>query len=146
MRQISKYAACLTLVGLAACSSMGMGGGNQYSSRTVAPAPAPVSSDTIKQVQATLQRDGYYRNGAVDGLWGAGTEGAVQAFQKDHSLTQNGQLDVPTMQAMNLTGGNPPPAPTSADNTSPNNPPQNAPAVSNPPSGSTQPDTSTQQR
>jgi peptidoglycan hydrolase-like protein with peptidoglycan-binding domain len=148
VRQISKYAACLTVVGLAACSSMGMGG-NQSSSRTAAapPAPQPVASDTIKQVQTTLQRDGYYKQGAVDGVWGSGTADAVMAFQKDHSLTPNGKLDLPTLQAMNLGTGT-----ASANNAPPpppyrpaNNPPQNAPAVSSAPNGSTQPDTSAPQ-
>lgn len=148
MRQLSKYAACLTVVGLAACSSLGLGG-NQSSTRAAAtvPAPQPVASDTVRQVQATLQRDGYYKQGNVDGVWGAGTSDAVAKFQRDHSLTANGKLDLPTLQAMNLatgtaTANNPPPA---SDDRAANNPPQNAPAVSSPPNNPP-PDTNAPQR
>lgn len=113
MRDIRNYAACLALAGLAACSSLGIGG-TQYSSRSATPPPpAPVASDTIRQVQSTLQKDGYYRQGNIDGVWGTGTENAVEAFQRDHSLTVTGQLDGPTLQAMNLASNppNPPAAP-----------------------------------
>jgi peptidoglycan hydrolase-like protein with peptidoglycan-binding domain len=107
MHKIRNYAASLALVGLAACSSTG--GGPQYTTRIVAPAPAPVASNTIRQVQVTLQQDGYYRQGPIDGVWGPGTENGVQAFQRDHSLAPSGQLDMPTLQALNLVGAPPPP-------------------------------------
>jgi len=35
---------------------------------------------------------------------GAGTESAVQAFQRDHNLGASGKLDMPTLQALNLAG------------------------------------------
>jgi len=89
-------------------------GGNQYSSRAPAPASTAVTQDTIRQVQSSLQRDGYYKQGNVDGVWGVGTENAVQAFQRDHSLTASGQLDVPTLQAMNLANNPPPPPPSNS--------------------------------
>ena len=58
----------------------------------------------VKQVQSKLRDDGYYKQGAVDGVWGSGTEYAVRSFQHDHNLSSNGQLDVPTLQALNVSG------------------------------------------
>ena len=128
MRELSKYAACLALVGLAACSSLGMGrSGTQYSSNnthSAAPAAAPVSSDVIREVQSRLQQDGYYKQGNVDGVWGSGTESALQAYQRDHNLTANGQLDMATLHSMNLASNdNPPPAQRNSMNNPNNNPP-----------------------
>ena len=97
------------LAGLGACSNM-MGGGSGQTSHAVATQPA-IAPDTIRQVQAHLRDDGYYKQGNVDGVWGPGTESAVRSFQADHRLTSNGQLDVPTLQALNLTN-----APTTTTN------------------------------
>ncbi len=86
-------------------------------SAAVAPAPPqPVASAMVKQVQDRLQHDGYYRQGAIDGVWGAGTMTAVQAFQRDHSLSASGQLDMPTLQALNVAdaGNGPAGSPASA--------------------------------
>ena len=158
----------LTLMGLAACSSMGMGG----SPPSPAPPPpvaqlpqtAPVASVTIHDVQTALQQNGYYKNQKLDGVWGPRTERAVKAFQRAHGLTSNGQLDVPTLQALNLTGAppstgpasaadntdnndnnagvnNPPPAPPPDNGASANVPPNNAPPPPNYPAGSTMPPT-----
>ncbi len=110
------------LAGLGACSNM-MGGGGTAASRPVA-ATQPVTQPTmapvmVKDVQSRLRDDGYYKLGSLDGIWGSRTESAVRSFQKDHNLATSGQLDVPTLQALNLTsppGGNadtaPPPPPT----------------------------------
>jgi peptidoglycan hydrolase-like protein with peptidoglycan-binding domain len=78
----------------------------------------------VRQVQSQLRDGGYYKQGPVDGVWGAGTENAVRAYQRDHNLTSNGQLDVPTLQALNLAGGtsttgNPNPPATQPTNTYP---------------------------
>jgi peptidoglycan hydrolase-like protein with peptidoglycan-binding domain len=43
----------------------------------------------LKEVQRLLKADGYYA-GAVDGIFGAQTEAAVKAYQRDSSLTQDG--------------------------------------------------------
>ena len=64
-----------------------------------------VAPDMVKQVQAKLRDDGYYKQGTVDGVWGSGTEMAVRSYQRDHNLGSSGQLDVPTIQALNLAGG-----------------------------------------
>jgi hypothetical protein len=102
------------LAGLGACSNM-MGGGSSRDTTAVAAAP-PVAPDMVRQVQSKLRDGGYYKQGAVDGVWGAGTEASVRSFQRDHSLGSSGQLDMPTLQALNLTSG-----PTA--NTNPNPPP-----------------------
>jgi len=92
------------LVGLGACSNMM--GGSAPAPRPIAAATQPtVSPDLVRQVQSKLHDDGYYKQGPVDGVWGAGTESAVRSFQRDHNLGSSGQLDVPTLQAMNLSGG-----------------------------------------
>jgi peptidoglycan hydrolase-like protein with peptidoglycan-binding domain len=102
---------------------------------------APVAPVTIRDVQTALQQNGFYQHQNVDGVWGPRTERAVRAFQRAHHLTANGQLDVPTLQAMNLTGAPPSNAPSAAGSSSANggNAPSNAPA-GNQPSDNQQPD------
>jgi peptidoglycan hydrolase-like protein with peptidoglycan-binding domain len=101
---------------LPACSNM-MGGN---STRTASAQPQPLANEMVRQVQAKLQQDGYYKQGAVDGLWGSGTEMAVQNFQRDHNLPVTGKLSLPTLQALNVQpdqtvmpqgNNNPPPPP-----------------------------------
>ncbi len=99
---LRKSAVLLALVALPACSNMTVRG--SQAERPAVAAQPPVSSDLVRQVQSKLQDTGYYKQGAVDGVWGAGTETAVANFQRDHSLTSSGKLDVPTLQALNLTG------------------------------------------
>jgi peptidoglycan hydrolase-like protein with peptidoglycan-binding domain len=57
----------------------------------------------VREVQSRLSDGGYYQLGAIDGIWGTGTETAVKNFQRDHDLGTSGKLDVPTLQALNLT-------------------------------------------
>jgi peptidoglycan hydrolase-like protein with peptidoglycan-binding domain len=111
------------LAALGACSMMG--GGSQ-ASRPVAVAQPTVAPDMVKQVQSKLRDDGYYKQGAVDGVWGSGTETAVRSFQHDHNLGSSGQLDVPTLQALNVAPGTQATnntAPTQPTNANPNPPP-----------------------
>jgi peptidoglycan hydrolase-like protein with peptidoglycan-binding domain len=91
------------LAGLGACSNM-MGSSNS-TSKPVAMTQPTVAPDMVKQVQSKLRDGGYYKLGAVDGVWGTGTETAVRSFQKDHNLGSSGQLDVPTLQALNVANG-----------------------------------------
>lgn len=102
-RNVSLLAAIGAIALLPACSDMMGGRSSSASSAAAAPAPQPVANAMVKQVQDRLQHDGYYKQGAVDGVWGSGTMNAVQAFQRDHSLAATGQLDVPTLQALNIT-------------------------------------------
>jgi peptidoglycan hydrolase-like protein with peptidoglycan-binding domain len=96
------------------------------------PAVAP---DMVRQVQSKLRDDGYYKQGSVDGVWGSGTEASMRSFQHDHNLATNGQLDVPTLQALNLasswtpdTANNtPPPTQPNANRTAATTPPASPP-------------------
>jgi peptidoglycan hydrolase-like protein with peptidoglycan-binding domain len=93
------------VIGMTACSNIT--GGTGQSSRATAASVPTVAPEMVRQVQSKLRDGGYYKQGAVDGVWGSGTETAVRSFQRDHSLTTNGQLDVPTLQALNIPGGQP---------------------------------------
>ena len=64
------------------------------------------TGELVTQLQTKLKRWGYY-NGAVDGIFGAGTEKAVKAFQKKTGLVQDGIVGPKTAAALglNLSGG-----------------------------------------
>jgi hypothetical protein len=53
-------------------------------------------------VQAQLQRDGYYA-GPIDGLLGPETRRAIAAFQADHGLAVTAAIDEPTLETLGLT-------------------------------------------
>ena len=97
--KMSRYGVAVGLLAsLGACSNMT--GSSSHASRpaathTVQPTVAP---DMVKNVQSKLRDGGYYKQGAMDGVWGSGTENAVRSFQHDHNLGSSGQLDVPTLQ------------------------------------------------
>lgn len=55
----------------------------------------------ILNVQAQLQRDGYYA-GPVDGLLGPNTRQAIAAFQADHGLAVTSAVDQPTLATLGL--------------------------------------------
>ena len=55
----------------------------------------------IVRVQTELQRHGYYR-GAVDGLIGPGTRGALANFQRDRGLEITAAIDQPTLATLGL--------------------------------------------
>ena len=109
-RNITVAMAFSALIALPACSNLlghGSSASNSGATRTAAATTSPaVSNDMVRQVQSRLQHDGYYKTGSVDGIWGSGTESAVMAFQRDHNLSASGQLDAPTLQAMNVIGTN----------------------------------------
>jgi hypothetical protein len=56
----------------------------------------------ILNVQAQLQRDGYY-NGPIDGVIGPMTRSAVAQFQADHGLAITSAIDQPTLSTLGLT-------------------------------------------
>lgn len=62
--------------------------------------------ELVKQVQTKLKSWGYY-TGAVDGIFGSGTESAVKAFQKKNGLTVDGIVGKKTAAALgiNIDGG-----------------------------------------
>lgn len=55
----------------------------------------------VKEVQRRLKQWGYY-NGAVDGVFGAGTKKAVIAFQKKNGLTADGIVGQSTYKALGM--------------------------------------------
>ena len=107
-----------SLAALPACSMMGM----HPSGTTAALARPELSPDMVRQVQTSLQQQGMYK-GNVDGVWGSGTQSAVQSYQQSHNLTANGQLDAPTLKSLNLAQSGSPataaPAPAPAVSTAP---------------------------
>jgi len=103
---------------LPACSMFGGSDRNARSataSRTYAAAPnynssaqsanAQLSPDMIRQMQQNLSQAGDYK-GRADGVWGPQTEAAVRDYQQQHNLNATGQLDQPTLSAMNLGTNN----------------------------------------
>lgn len=87
----------------AASSSQGYASAPQpnYSSQQQAMQQQPLTPDTVRQVQQTLQQQGMYR-GRVDGVWGPATQSAVRSYQQQNNLNASGQLDQQTLAALNL--------------------------------------------
>lgn len=57
--------------------------------------------DTVKKIQTKLQQWGYY-SGAVDGVYGSGTEKAVRYFQEKNGLTVDGKAGQKTLDALGI--------------------------------------------
>lgn len=121
-RNLGAILALGALTALPACSMFG-GGDNsrsQYSQSNAATPPAtystagstvgtsgtvaPVSPDMIRKVQTTLKQNGDY-NAKVDGVWGPRTASGVRTWQQAHSLNTSGEIDMPTLQSMNIPAG-----------------------------------------
>jgi peptidoglycan hydrolase-like protein with peptidoglycan-binding domain len=66
---------------------------------------APVSHGMVRRVQTALQQDNDYR-GQVDGVWGPMTERGVRKWQQAHNLNASGEIDMATLQAMNIQADN----------------------------------------
>jgi peptidoglycan hydrolase-like protein with peptidoglycan-binding domain len=142
MMQIRSLGAVLALGALTAC------GGNNQSTASAPPSTyatppasygtassgtsgsvAPVSPAMIRQVQATLQQNGDYR-GRPDGIWGPMTESGVRTWQQAHSLNPSGEIDVATLQSMDIPAGseaNGQSGQTNANNTAPPTQPNTQP-------------------
>ena len=58
--------------------------------------------EEVRQLQTKLKRWGYY-SGAVDGIFGSGTEAAVKQFQRKNGLTVDGIVGTATAKALGLT-------------------------------------------
>jgi len=56
---------------------------------------------TVKEIQTRLKNWGYY-NGAVDGIYGSGTEQAVRYFQRKNGLSVDGQVGDKTLAALGM--------------------------------------------
>lgn len=68
--------------------------------------PEVVSQAAVRNVQQRLRSLGFYR-GAIDGLWGPGTQAAIERFQQGRGLQSSGQVNPATLQALGLDPNNP---------------------------------------
>lgn len=59
------------------------------------------SGETVKTIQTKLKEWGYY-DGAVDGVYGSGTEKAVKYFQEKNGLKADGKAGQKTLDAMGI--------------------------------------------
>ena len=64
------------------------------------------SGDTVRQIQTKLKKWGYY-TGAVDGVYGSGTEKAVRYFQQKNGLTVDGKCGPQTLAALGISSAAP---------------------------------------
>ena len=55
----------------------------------------------MQAIQVRLRSLGFY-NGPIDGVWGGGTQAAIERFQQGRSLQPNRQLNPATIGAMGL--------------------------------------------
>ncbi|MBS7402968.1 MAG: spore cortex-lytic enzyme [Oscillospiraceae bacterium] len=60
------------------------------------------SGETVSKIQETLKNQGFY-SGAVDGVYGSGTEQAVKAFQQAYGLSVDGKAGAQTLAAMGIS-------------------------------------------
>ena len=60
-------------------------------------------TESVRALQQQLQQRGYY-DGPVDGLYGSGTQQAIQSFQQDTGLPSTGEVDIPTLQQLSPDG------------------------------------------
>ena len=74
----------------------------EYGAVEVAVLKSGSSGNEVKEVQKRLKLWGYY-NGAVDGVFGAGTKSAVIAFQKKNGLKADGVVGKATYKALGMT-------------------------------------------
>ena len=58
-------------------------------------------SSVIGQVQQILARSGYY-HGAIDGVIGSGTRGAIRAYERAHGLAVDGRINRQLLARMGL--------------------------------------------
>ena len=64
------------------------------------------SGDTVRQIQTRLKQWGYY-SGAVDGVYGSGTEKAVRYFQQKNGLAVDGKCGTKTLAALGISSSAP---------------------------------------
>lgn len=64
-------------------------------------APIQISPVTLKKIQDQLDGKGY-KVGPTDGIWGDSTASAVKEFQQTQGLAPSGNLNIETLQALNI--------------------------------------------
>lgn len=100
-------------INLATAQALGVGVTRLLPPAEVVPVPAPVavapamplSPRAVRNVQMRLRALGFYQS-AADGVWGAGTQAALERFQRGRSLEANGQINPATVQALGLNPSN----------------------------------------
>jgi peptidoglycan hydrolase-like protein with peptidoglycan-binding domain len=89
----------------ATAATLGLDQGSLLAVPTAAAAPPPPGDQlrpaSAQAIQVRLRSLGFY-NGAVDGVWGGGTQAAIERFQQGRGLQPNGQLNPATVAAMGL--------------------------------------------
>jgi peptidoglycan hydrolase-like protein with peptidoglycan-binding domain len=64
-----------------------------------------LSQAAVRNLQQRLRSLGFYRGG-VDGIWGPGTQQALERFQQGRGLQATGQINPATAQALGLDPNN----------------------------------------
>jgi peptidoglycan hydrolase-like protein with peptidoglycan-binding domain len=90
----------------ATAATLGLDPNALLANQVAAPEPPPPPVDrllpaSVRAVQARLRTLGFY-GGAVDGVWGEGTEVAIENFQRGRGLQPDGQLGPATVTALGL--------------------------------------------
>jgi peptidoglycan hydrolase-like protein with peptidoglycan-binding domain len=91
---------------LATAATMGLDPGPIWA-QPAAPARAAVSGEmlrprSVQAIQWRLRGYGYYY-GPIDGVWGAGTEAAIERFQQSRGLQVDGQPGPQTVASLGLS-------------------------------------------
>ncbi len=68
-------------------------------------AAGPLSPRAVRNVQMRLRALGFYQSQA-DGVWGSGTQTALERFQRGRGLEASGQINPATAQALGLNPSN----------------------------------------
>jgi peptidoglycan hydrolase-like protein with peptidoglycan-binding domain len=64
----------------------------------------PLSSpEMVKRAQVALKEQGYYE-GQIDGVMGPRTSTAIRTYQREHNLTETGDLDPETARSLKIIG------------------------------------------
>jgi peptidoglycan hydrolase-like protein with peptidoglycan-binding domain len=99
-------------INLATAQALGVGVPRLLPPATVEPSPAataapsaPLSQRAVRNIQSRLRALGFYRAQA-DGIWGAGTQAALERFQRGRGLEASGQVNPATAQALGLNPNN----------------------------------------
>lgn len=92
--------ATATLLGLSSAALVA--GAPDGAARTsVSASSGPLNASAVRNIQQRLRARGFYR-GAADGVWGPGTQQALERFQQGQGLQANGQVNPATIQALGL--------------------------------------------
>lgn len=95
-------------INLATAQALGVGVPRLLPPATVEPvaaASAPLSRRAVRNVQMRLRALGFTQS-AADGVWGAGTQAALERFQRGRGLEASGQINPATAQALGLNPSN----------------------------------------